>query len=244
MNFFGFMHPIKRVFITGMLAGVCLFLLAACSFSAVDVQQEEATGLASELLDGHAYGQTILPHEDGLCRIDLYTATYARTNSKPVIFRVRTTQDAAGDLVRIELPAKNISNSGPTIINFPPLIKIADQRLYMSVESPGSVPGDAVTVYRSDKDVYPDGQMYVDGKPTEGDLAFITYSCASFTAADIWNDFSSRAGQDIPFFIGYGLLLSVVLTALVIVIRLPSAWWQKPNEKDETEFDAGKNHDG
>jgi hypothetical protein len=115
----------------------------------------------------------------------------------------------------LELPATQISNSGPTVITFPPLDGTAGRRLYFSIESPGSIPGDAITVYREEGDVYPGGQMYVDGEATNGDMAFIAYTQESFTLGDIWGDFYSRASQDRPFFIFYCSLLALLLVALV-----------------------------
>jgi hypothetical protein len=65
-----------------------LMLLSACTVGGVDVEQEQASGLAGELLDGHTLGQTFTLQYDGLYRVDLYTATYARENTHPVIFRI------------------------------------------------------------------------------------------------------------------------------------------------------------
>ena len=211
---------------------IILFVLsltiAGCTVSGIDVEQEEASGLAGELLDGHSYGQTFALQYDGLYRIDLYTATYARENTHPVIFRVKAAPDAGQDLVRLELPAAEISNSGPTVITFPPLADTANKTLYFSVESPGSVPGDAITVYRQEEDVYADGQMYRDGQPAEGDLAFIAHTQETFTLADIWNDFYSRASQDRLFFTFYCLLLALLLVALGIAL----AW--RPRRQAKT----------
>lgn len=120
--------------------------------------------------------------------------------------------------MRLELPAAQISNSGPTVITFPPLVNTAGKTLYLSIESPGSVPGDAITVYRQEEDVYPDGQMYQDGQPVGGDLAFIAYTQETFTLADIWNDFYSRASQDRPFFTFYCAMLALLLVALGITL--------------------------
>jgi hypothetical protein len=197
-----------------------IVLLCGCTISGTDIEQEEATGLAGELLDGHSYGQTFKLQNNGLYRIDLYTATYARENTHPVIFHILNspTEGAGQDLVRLEIPADQISNSGPTIINFPPLSETAGKSLYFFIESPGAAPGDAITVYRNDKDVYPDGQMFVDGQPTDGDLAFIAYTREAFTAGDIWKDFYSRASQDKPFFTFYCSLLALVLLALIGVL--------------------------
>ena len=123
--------------------------------------------------------------------------------------------------MRLELPAAQISNSGPTVITFPPLGGTAGRTLYFSVESPGSVPGDAVTVYRHEEDVYSGGQMFVDGQPAGGDMAFIAYTQETFTLADIWNDFYSRASQDRAFFAFYCALLALLLVALAVTLVWP-----------------------
>ena len=199
-----------------------LLVLTSCTVGGVDVEQEQASGLAGELLGSHSFGQTLTLQYDGLYRVDLYTATYARENTHPVILSVRAGPDATGDLVRLELPAAQISNSGPTVITFSPLADTADRVLYFSIESPGSVPGDAITIYRHEEDVYPDGEMYTDGEPSGGDIAFIAYTQETFTLADIWNDFYSRASQDKPFFTFYCSLLALVLVALVVTLVWPS----------------------
>ena len=208
--------------IRAILFGLLVMLLAGCAFEAVDIQQEKGSSLAGELLDGHTIGQTFTPQHDGLSRIDLYTATYARENTQAVIFQISSAPSddvAAGvpqELVRVELGAAQISNSGPTVIAFPPLAGRTGETLYFSIESPGSAQGDAITIYREEGDVYPGGQMYLDGKPTNGDIAFIAYTQESFSFGDIWEDFCSRANQDRPFFIFYCSLLLLVLIALIV----------------------------
>jgi hypothetical protein len=208
-----------------VVLALALSLLAGCTVGGVDVEQEQASGLAGELLDGHTFGQTFTPQYDGLYRIDLYTATYARENTHPVIFRILPSpsqgEGQGGGLLRLELPAAEISNSGPTVITFPPLAGTAGQTLTFSIESPGSMPGDAITVYRQEQDVYPGGQMFVDGQPIGGDIAFIAYTQETFTPADIWNDFYSRASQDKPFFRFYCSLLALLLLALVATLVWP-----------------------
>ena len=204
-----------------ILLGLLVLLLAGCSFEAVEIQQEQASSLAGELLDGGSFGQTFTPQHDGLSRIDLYTATYARENTQAVIFQISSapsddvTAGVPQELVRVELAAAQISNSGPTVITFPPLPGTAGQTLYLSIESPGSVPGDAVTVYMEEEDVYPGGQFYTDGEASQGDIAFIAYTQESFTLGDVWDDFYSRASLDRSFFIFYCSLLVLILIALI-----------------------------
>ena len=199
-----------------------VMLLSGCAIGGVDIEQEQSSGLVGELLDGHTFGQTFTLQYDGLYRIDLYTATYARENTHPVIFRIKAAPDAPKHLVRLELPAPQISNSGPTVITFPSLSDTAGRTLHFSVESPGSVPGDAITVYRHEEDVYADGGMYVDGQTIGGDIAFIAYTQETFTLGDIWDGFYSRASQDKPFFVFYCSLLALLLVALVVTVFWPS----------------------
>ena len=193
------------------------FTLTGCTLTTVEVLQEQASGLAGELTDGTSFGQTFLVRHNNLYRLDLYTATYARQNTHPVIFHLKEGPDDRQDLIRIELAASQISNSGPTVITFPPLRDAAYKTFYFYIESPGSSPGDAITVYREEKDVYPDGTMYVNGQPTGGDMAFIAYTQETFGLKEIWADFYSRASQDSPFFTFYGIIISIVITALIIL---------------------------
>ena len=210
------------------LVGLCyiLLLLTGCTVGGVDMEQEQATGLAGELLDGHSFGQTFKLQYNGLYRIDLYTATYARENTHSVVFKICTSPacQVGEELLRLELPATQISNSGPTVNTFPPIAGTAGHIFYFSIESPASTSGDAITVYRNEKDIYPDGQMFVDGQPTEGDIAFIAYTQETFTLTDIWHDFYSRASQNKPFFTFYCSLLGVLLLALAVTL----AWRPKP----------------
>jgi hypothetical protein len=215
-----------------------LLLLAGCAVGGVDVEQEQASGLAGELLDGHTFGQTFTVQSDGLHRIDLYTATYARENTHTVVLRVKAALDAAEDLVRLELPAAQISNSGPTVITFAPLAETAGQTLYFSVESPGSVPGDAITIYHHADNVYPDGQMFVDGQPAGGDIAFVAYTQEIFTLGDIWDDFYSRASQDRAFFVFYCSLLALLLVALALTLAWPRR--KRPEADDQGQGKEGQ----
>lgn len=83
--------------------------------------------------------------------------------------------------------------------------------------------------------------MYINSQPTEGDIAFIAYTRETFTAADIWDDFSSRASQDKPFFIFYCALLGALILALVVTLAwrpktpppAPNSELQPPQHDDE-----------
>jgi hypothetical protein len=211
----------------------CSLIISGCGFSYQTnfIEQEQASGVEAELTDQMEYGQTFLVTQDGLNRIDLYTATYARKNSRPVIFQIYSSVPVTESdrdktsLVKIVLSSDMISNSGPTIINFAPLYGIANKKLYFSILSPGSKPGDAITVYRSEKDVYLNGEMLINGRPNQGDIAFIAYGNARIDFYQLISSFFLRIAEDKSFFVFYTF---IGLGILFLLVWTSTIWYVKP----------------
>jgi hypothetical protein len=199
----------------------------------IAAQQEEATGLWDELVAGETFGQSFVCTRDNLYRVDLGTATYARTNSASVIFHLQESPRASTDIISVTISGPEIQNDRPTSITFPPLSNSQNQSYYFYIESPQAVTGDAITVYANEHDQYPEGTAYRNGQPVAGDLIFSAYSQEKYTFAGVWGDFMSRVQEDIPFFTCYGVLLLFVTTSLVIV------WHWKPM-KYQSEQEEGK----
>jgi len=199
----------------GLVIFLSLVSLSGCTLDNIAAQQEEATGLWGELTEGETFGQSFKCPRDNLHRIDLGTATYARTNSAPVIFHLRSSPEVNTDTISITLPGPEIQNERPTSITFSPLTDSQGKAYYLYIESPEAMPGNAITVYANAYDRYPDGTAYRNGRPVDGDLVFTAYSQETYTLASVWRDFMSRVWQDIPFFVCYGGLLLVVVLALM-----------------------------
>ena len=73
---------------------------------------------------------------------------------------------------------------------------------------------DAITVYANVHDQYSDGTAYRNGRGAAGDLAFTAYSRETYTFSAVLRDFLSRAAQDVPFFVCYGVLILSVCAGL------------------------------
>jgi hypothetical protein len=196
-----------------------LVSLSGCTLDSITAQQAEATGLWEELTGLETYGQSFVSSSDNLFRIDLSTATYARTNSAPVVFHLQSRPGQDSDLRTVTIPGPEIENERPTSFEFPPLPDSEGQAYYFYVESPEATPGNAITVYANADDLYPDGSAYRNGAPVPGDLAFKAYSQTSFTLSGILGGFLSRAGQDVPFFVCYGVLILGACAGLVCALR-------------------------
>jgi len=214
---------------------ILLFVLPGCTLDNIAAKQEEATSLWEELVAGETFGQSFVCTRDNLYRIDLGTATYARTNSTPVIFHLQENPQANTSIISVTIPGPEIQNERPTSITFSPLSNSRDQSYYFYIESPQAAPGNAITVYANEHDQYPDGTAYRNGQPVAGDLVFTAYGQETYTFAGVWRDFASRVQQDIPFFICYGFLVLVVFGLLIVSLlrhaRLGSSGEQPEKQK-------------
>ena len=198
---------------------LAVILLNGCSLERIATQQEKATGLWSELICGETFGQTFVSERDNLYRIDLSTATFARTNSALVIFHLKEAPGSATDIRSIALPGSAIQNERTTTFLFSPLPDSAGKSFYFSIESPEARPGNAITVYANNYDQYSGGTAYRNGAPVAGDLAFSAYSQDTFTLSSIMSDIASRTAKDPTFFIFYGLFLLVVILGFIVALR-------------------------
>ena len=208
-----------RIIQFGSVISLILASLSGCTLNSVAARQSEATGLWDELVGGETFGQSFVCTRDNLYRIDLGTATYARVNSAPVVFRLQSSAEVSTDIVSITLPGPEIQNECPTSFVFPPLRDSRGKTFYFYVESPEAAPGDAITVYANAHDQYPDGAAYRNGQVVAGDLAFTAYSRETFTFSGLVHDFLSRAAQDALFFAFYGILIFGACAAIVGSLR-------------------------
>lgn len=193
--------------------------LAGCTLDNTAARQDEASMLWEELVGGHTFGQTFASGRDGLYRIDLGTATYARANSAPVLFHLRSSPEAGEDLRLVTLAGAAIENERPTSFEFPPLPDSGGKSYYFYLESPEAAPGNAITVYANEQDEYAAGTAYRDGRPAEGDLAFTAYSRETYSLSCVLSGIFSRLTQDLSFCLGWGLALLIVGGALLFALR-------------------------
>jgi len=186
-------------------------------------EQQGATGLWEELLDGESYGQSFVSTRDNLYRIDLGTATYARTNTAPVSLRLLTESVERTEIVSVTVPGPEVQNERPTSFIFPPQPDSAGKRYYFYIESPGATPGNAITLYANSNDQYKEGTAFRNGQAVTGDLAFTAYSQDLYTFSEIVRGFWVRFVQDRAFAVCYGLVMALMSASLVAVLLRPAS---------------------
>lgn len=134
---------------------------------------------AGEIWGPTEIGQGFVARYSGLHRIDLLMATYARHNSHDVTFHL--VEGSREELFQTFFNAAEVQDNGFFSFDFPALDSSRGKVFLFYLTSPDSVPtsesssGDAITVWSTIVDSYPEGAKYVNGDFTEGDLTFITF---------------------------------------------------------------------
>lgn len=141
----------------------------------LDAAQTLSPRPVGEIHGARTVGQIFVASHDGLNRIDVQLATYRRRNTQPIIFHLRSDPSAATDIATITFEAEEVKDNAYRPFRFPPISDSEGCSFYFFFESRTSKPGDAITMWHNPDNVYADGQMYFQGEPQSGDLAFKTF---------------------------------------------------------------------
>jgi len=171
---------------------------------------------AGEIHGSITIGQLFIAPYDGLYRIDMLMATYARENTHDVIFHLRNGPQAEGDLVKITVNTREIEDNRHRPFIFAPIRDSAGKSYYFFFDSPDSEPGDAITVWGTIKNLYPEGRAFRNHQAGGGDLVFLTYyQPSTLHKVDILLD---HLAANKPLFWGdrrFYLLLALLYMALL-----------------------------
>ncbi|MFQ5855610.1 MAG: DUF6541 family protein [Anaerolineae bacterium] len=172
-----------------------LTFLAGCA-TRPDVAQPRHSQPAGEIWGEQTVGQTFVAQKNGLNRVDVFLATYARDNTGPVTFHLRESPAAGQDLVTIQFDARDVQDNAYQTFTFPPQRNSQNRSYFFFLEAPAAKPGNAITVWASPTDTYSQGQAYLASQPHPGDLAFRTYAEYSITqiGRDLWRGLRRHTG--------------------------------------------------
>jgi hypothetical protein len=201
-----------------------ILLLAGCA-TRPDLTQPRHSQPAGEIWGEQTVGQTFIAEKDGLNRIDVFLATYARDNAGPVIFHLRESPTATQDLATTQFDAAHVQDNAYRQFTFPPLGDSENHAYYFFFEAREARPGNAITVWANPTDTYSQGQAYLAGQPQPGDLAFRTYADYGLVqiGRDLWRGLRQHAGTAL-----LAILLFVVPGAgvmSVLYLRDEDAGW-------------------
>jgi hypothetical protein len=108
------------------------------------------------------------------------------STSHPVAFHLKSSPSAAEEVWSTEFSTTDAQGEPLRSFEFPVMRDSKGQTYYFYLESPESVPGDALAVRYSPDAVVDGGAAYVDGQPVAGNLQFQThYSLRTRDKADL-----------------------------------------------------------
>jgi hypothetical protein len=142
----------------------------------LDINQDFFDGTVGEILPMKTFGQSFVSHQPNLCRIDVLLATYCRTNTCDLTFRLRAGFSTGEEVAAITVKGITVQDNKWHPFRFPPLLDSKGRTYYFSLESANATPGNALTAYRYSASEI--GGCYEDGRPGSGSLAFRTYYTA------------------------------------------------------------------
>jgi hypothetical protein len=143
--------------------------------SVLGISQQISNQPVGEIMGETTVGQTFYSISPNLNSIDVDLATYGRVNTKDVLFHLKESPESKNDIATLSINAQKISNNAYYTFKFSTIEDSANKSYYFYLESPNSIPGNAITIWSSKDDVYPQGEKYINSKPAPGDLAFKVY---------------------------------------------------------------------
>lgn len=178
------------------------------------IMQGKLNQSIDEIYGEKVVGQSFVATADKLTRVDVMLATFARNNTKDVIFKMREA-GSTEDIVNTTVNAEIIKDNSYFSFVFDPILESKGKSYVFYISSPESVPGNAITIWYSTEDVYSGGTTILNNNPFQGDLSFRTY--VKYSMLDFTSSFFKKFTQDTPFFIFYISLLLLTLSAVILL---------------------------
>jgi uncharacterized membrane protein len=152
-----------------------ILILLVCTGSKLGISQTIANQPVGEIYGKNIAGQTFYSSKPDMNSINVLLATYHRNNTRNITFHLRDSPDSKKDIESFTVNARQIRDNSYYKFEFPPIKNSVNQSYYFFIESPDSSPGDAITIWSSKEDTYPDGTAYLNSIPVRGDLSFNIY---------------------------------------------------------------------
>ena len=214
------------------IIGVAMFDQLACEGQTVN--NNELPTEPQQIFGDRVVSQSFVAPRNGLNRIDLFLLTYGRKNSGEVTLRLLALPDQVNnplegtELYRTTFNAATVSDQTWRTFLFPPLANSAGQTYAISLQSPNSTDGNAITVGGIERNPYRAGTAYLGATPIPADMAF--RSCYQMTAIKKLQVLAEQITRNRPTVWGnisfYGfILLSYGIVLLAFFWKLVKWVW-------------------
>ena len=172
-----------------------------------------------QIWGANGFSQEFIAPHNGLNRLDIFFQTYFRQNTQDVTIRLLEVSKVENiERFHTTFIPVDISAQGWQTFSMPPIPESAQKNYIITIESPQSSPGNAVTVGGIlEADPYQLGKAFIGATPLNGDIAFRT--CYQMSGLEKIDELSRQLTQHRPGVWGnpifYGAIV-VVYFALII----------------------------
>ncbi len=177
-----------RAVVIALLLLLALAGLAATGLSALNqlacegqpIINNEAPTADQQIWGEAIIGQDFVAPRDGLNRIDLILQTYGRRNTHDVTLRLLAVPPDidhplhSPEIFRATFNASTVRDRAWRSFSLPPIPDSGGKTYLITLQSPQSEPGNAITVGGIERDLYQPGGAYFGPVPVQADIAFRT----------------------------------------------------------------------
>jgi hypothetical protein len=188
-----------------------------------------------ELLSPEVQGQVCVGQKftapfPGLYRIDVMLERASARHDHLVTVHLKADPTATADLWTSSFRTSDLQEGVPYSIEFGPMRDSKGRTYYFCLESPDSVPGDAIAVRYSPDSVLENAGAYLNDQPVAGNLTFYTYY--TLRTRDKVDLLLTRMAEGRPYWFGtkgfyVGLAATYILLVAVFLWQVAQAVLEK-----------------
>jgi hypothetical protein len=194
--------------LSGFVLGIGLIVLLAFWGNGAVVDplnvQDDVARPAGNLSGATTLGQTFVAHTSRLSAIQvrwIVSDDFSFAPKSRVTLHLRQRVDDLADLAVVSIPLSEIQHNKFSRFDFPPISDSHEKAYYFVIEvAQAEITRGWLSIWASEDDALPDGEMYVNGRATGHDLAFRAFSSPDlFFAFDAFGKSFARAWTGLPF---------------------------------------------
>jgi hypothetical protein len=145
-----------------------LYFAGNLKYQAFALEISGAVAALPEITSDTQVSQTFFANHDGLSSVAVLVGTYMRKNDVRLAL---TLTDQAGNVLRSKtFSLLNHADNSYLKFSFDPVLNSKGKTMIISVKSPDSKPGNAVTLWSTGSDVYTQGKLRINNMYLPSDL--------------------------------------------------------------------------
>ncbi len=216
------------------LLGIGLLMIGRSSLNQLACEGQPINFRIEPTAEQQIWGEFILSQvfispRNGLNRIDIMFQTYQRQNTHDIHVRLLEAWPNINNPLQNLQSVKEFTFKATVVpdrvwyrLGFPPLTDSAGKTYVIQLQSPDSVPGDAITVGGIEWDTYAPGMAFLGPTPVRADITF--RACYSMTNLEKLQVLAEQLTQNRPYVWGHIGFYVVIL--IIYALLLSGFFWK------------------